>query len=122
MIGTTTVAVSVPAGRLSHGRQSVTAVRAVRVGVQDASDVGVGDEAREPPGLCEFDVTSPFPQLGLDKGQAEGLVDVSLGLRNHLLVGVQPAFVKPQHRVFSMYHHVKKLMYTVRVDEPDPTF
>ena len=21
-----------------------------------------------------------------------------------------------------MYHHVKKLMYTVRVDEPDPTF
>jgi hypothetical protein len=25
-------------------------------------------------------------------------------------------------RVFEMYHHVKKLMYTVRVDEPDPTF
>jgi Mn-containing catalase len=23
---------------------------------------------------------------------------------------------------FSMYHHVKKLMYTVRVDEPDPRF
>jgi Mn-containing catalase len=22
----------------------------------------------------------------------------------------------------SMYHHVKKLMYTVRVDEPDPRF
>src|SRR6201981_2017867 len=22
----------------------------------------------------------------------------------------------------SMYHHVKKLMYTVRVDEPDPQF
>jgi hypothetical protein len=22
----------------------------------------------------------------------------------------------------SMYHHVKKLMYTVRVDEPDPKF
>ena len=21
-----------------------------------------------------------------------------------------------------MYHHVKKLMYTVRVDEPDPRF
>ncbi|MBB2688419.1 UNVERIFIED_ORG: hypothetical protein GGD47_006074 [Rhizobium etli] len=21
-----------------------------------------------------------------------------------------------------MYHHVKKLMYTVRVDEPDPKF
>jgi Mn-containing catalase len=21
-----------------------------------------------------------------------------------------------------MYHHVKKLMYTVRVDEPDPVF
>jgi Mn-containing catalase len=21
-----------------------------------------------------------------------------------------------------MYHHVKKLMYTVRVDEPDPAF
>jgi Mn-containing catalase len=21
-----------------------------------------------------------------------------------------------------MYHHVKKRMYTVRVDEPDPTF
>src|SRR3954462_186086 len=26
------------------------------------------------------------------------------------------------HRVFAMYHHVKKLMYTVRVDEPDPAF
>jgi Mn-containing catalase len=24
--------------------------------------------------------------------------------------------------MFLMYHHVKKLMYTVRVDEPDPTF
>jgi len=24
--------------------------------------------------------------------------------------------------MFSMYHHVKKLMYTVRVDEPDPAF
>ena len=23
---------------------------------------------------------------------------------------------------FSMYHHVKKLMYAVRVDEPDTTF
>src|SRR5438046_8802679 len=23
---------------------------------------------------------------------------------------------------FSMYHHVKKLVYTVRVDEPDPRF
>jgi|SRR2546423_15541360 hypothetical protein len=78
MIGNTKIAVSVLARSLSHGRQSVTAVRAVRVGVQDASDVGVGDEAREPPGLCEFDFTSPFPQLGLDKGQAEGLVDVLL--------------------------------------------
>src|SRR3954454_9978010 len=28
----------------------------------------------------------------------------------------------PSHRVLSMYHHVKKLMYTVRVDEPDPAF
>ena len=29
---------------------------------------------------------------------------------------------RPRQRMFSMYHHVKKLMYTVRVDEPDPTF
>src|ERR1051325_8365913 len=27
-----------------------------------------------------------------------------------------------QHRVQAIYHHVKKLMYTVRVDEPDPAF
>src|ERR1051325_6154868 len=27
-----------------------------------------------------------------------------------------------QHRVQAIYHHVKKLMYTVRVDEPNPTF
>jgi Mn-containing catalase len=25
-------------------------------------------------------------------------------------------------QVNAMYHHVKKLMYTVRVDEPDPSF
>ena len=29
---------------------------------------------------------------------------------------------RPLHTVFVMYHHVKKLMYTVRVDEPDPKF
>jgi Mn-containing catalase len=28
----------------------------------------------------------------------------------------------PHAAVFSMYHHIKKLMYTVRVDEPDPAF
>jgi Mn-containing catalase len=27
-----------------------------------------------------------------------------------------------RHSEASMYHHVKKLMYTVRVDEPDPRF
>ena len=28
----------------------------------------------------------------------------------------------PSGQTCSMYHHVKKLMYTVRVDEPDPRF
>src|SRR6188508_2593398 len=28
----------------------------------------------------------------------------------------------PDNRERRMYHHIKKLMYTVRVDEPDPRF
>src|SRR5688572_9326146 len=39
------------------------------------------------------------------------------------LEGLQAAFsLRAYRQGFPMYHHVKKLMYTVRVDEPDPRF
>jgi hypothetical protein len=41
-------------------------------------------------------------------------VSISGGLRN------EPAAINVLE--VAMYHHVKKLMYTVRVDQPDPRF
>src|SRR4051812_44715415 len=36
--------------------------------------------------------------------------------------GASSPHTQPHRPVTSMYHHVKQLMYTVRVDEPDPRF
>src|SRR5882762_3975282 len=45
---------------------------------------------------------------------------MSIIVRN---VGSGGMFVSHTHlKDLSMYHHVKKLMYTVRVDQPDPSF
>ena len=78
VIGQDQVLVATGACRLRHRRDRVDPVGPVRVGVQIAPEVAPLDEAREPARERRLDLTAVLAELGLDAGEIEEGVRLSL--------------------------------------------
>src|SRR4051795_4249450 len=97
MIGHPEITEAAGTGGLSHDFERVHAVRSVGVCVQDPADICISNELGQFASPSELNLAAALPQLRLDKGKTERLVDVLLGSAcDHFLPGMQAAAVEHQ--------------------------
>ena len=76
VVGDAEILISPLPGRFGHDLKRIHTVREVRVRVQDAAHLAIGDKGRQLAFHRTLDLTAAFAQLRLNERQAERRVDV----------------------------------------------
>src|SRR3954447_12185293 len=94
MIGHTKVAIAAPARRLGHVVESVAAIRPIRMGMENAADIGIRYQTREAIFLCQLDFAHSFAQLRLDELKPQRGVNLRLLSRDNLPTDMQAPLIE----------------------------
>src|SRR3954451_21865479 len=95
MVGDPEILETALARSFGHCLQSLGAVGGIRVAVKDPAQVLVVDELRQLALQSQLQLTAPLPEFGIDKGQAEGEINLGFvasdkGAASMQAVGLQP--------------------------------